>query len=236
MNLIAKRFIAKDLEDPDLNRELLELLSQKFELCTEFKRIYVYGLDQDRQAILQELSFASQCPAPGLPRFPGRLQSSHREVPSTENIPPYLQAVAGVPLQRNLSEQSNDSSCFRMRKMSLEDINHENEALPNGRLEQSRKSLEDNGEDQDEESVDGDQEQSLCTSGLNSLPHSLHQSQLRSGQQTLQHSLHGSFTGNPVADNNDPEWVYLDPSVLPLDIHQNDAMDIGGVGIGENGI
>lgn len=239
MNLIAKRFIAKDLEDSDLHKELLESLSQNFELCAEFKRIYVYGLgttDQDRQAILQELRFPSQRPVPGLPDFLGRPQSSHRKVSSTGNIPPYLQAIASVPLQRHLSEQSNDSSCFRMRKMSLEDINYKNEA-PNGQLAQSRQSVEDDGEDQEENSVDGypEIERSLCTSGLNSPPHGLYQSQLESGQQSLQHSLRGSFTGNPFADQNEAEWVYLGPSAV-LDIHQNDVMDIGGVGIGENGI
>ena len=122
-----------------------------------------------------------------------------------------------------------------MRKMSLDD-DPAADAPRQEIREQYRRSCEDDGEEEeedDEESVDGGQEeQSPCVSGLNSLQHSLYQSQLASGRQSLQQSLHGSFIGNQFVDENEGEWVCLDQSAVT----HHEGMDInGGVEAG-NGV
>jgi hypothetical protein len=58
LNRIAKKFLLEDTEHPDLNRDLLEILHQRFRLCEEFKNIYVYTQilqDSDREMLRQEM-------------------------------------------------------------------------------------------------------------------------------------------------------------------------------------
>ena len=40
---LALQFLRDGVDDPRLNRELLELFPHRFELCAEFKRLFVYG-------------------------------------------------------------------------------------------------------------------------------------------------------------------------------------------------
>ena len=242
LNLIAKRFFASDFEDVDLNRELLELLSQKFDLCTEFKRIYVYGLgitDQDRQAIIREVDLMSPPLGPAPLAQLGQRAGPHRKMLSTGSVPAqFLNGLGGVPLERTLSEQSNDSSCLRMTKMSLDDMAHEDEVLHYRSPEQIRHSGEAEDEQaHDEQSVDGDQEEEHLNAGdVNYLQHSLNRSQPASGQQSLAQSLRGSFTGNRFADENETDWVCLGQSEMMAGTHHTDGMGVGGVGMGEDGI
>ena len=43
MRDLALRFLRDGVDDPRLNRELLELFPHRFDLCAEFKNLYVYG-------------------------------------------------------------------------------------------------------------------------------------------------------------------------------------------------
>lgn len=40
---MAHKFLATNVEDLELGQNLLTLLSGRFDLCLEFKRLYVYG-------------------------------------------------------------------------------------------------------------------------------------------------------------------------------------------------
>jgi len=253
LNLLIKRFLIHDTEDFTLNDKLFELVSRNFQLCADFKKIYVYGLklkDQDRNLIDRELRLMSSAPAlrplPSFNHQNGHLPlysqqiASHRKVFSTGTVPVhYLAGFGGFPIERNLSEQSDGSACFRLTKMSLEDPVNENEVLHYGSPEETRHSGKGNGDDdkgEDEQSVDGDHdEENLAASGPNSLQQSLYRSQLASGQQSLQQSLRGSFIGTPFTDENEQGWVCLEQSEMLADTRHIGGMGVGGVGIGENG-
>jgi hypothetical protein len=250
LNILAKRFVICDAEDIDLNNQLFELLSRDFQLSADFKKVYVYGLklkDHDRNLIVRELRLTF--PPPSLPPFGqqnghlpvyGQQSAQHRKVFSTGSVIPaqYLIGLGGFPIERNQSEQSDGSACFRMTTMSLEDTGNEKEVLHYASPENTRPcGGEANDEEYDnEQSLDGDHdEESLAASGVNSLQHSLNKSQPVSGQQSLQQSLRGSFTGTPFADENEREWVFClaQPDML-AEIQDNGEMGVeGGVGMGE---
>jgi hypothetical protein len=248
LNILAKRFLIHDPEDIDLNNQLFELLSRDFQLSADFKKIYVCGLklkDQDRNLIVRELrliplpSFGQQN---GHLPFYGQQSAQHQKVFSTGSAIPaqYLTGSGGFPIERNLSEQSDGSACFRMTKMSLEDPDNKKEVLHYASPENTRPcGGETNDEyDDNEESIDGDHdEESLPASGVNSLQHSLYKSQPASGQQSLQQSLRGSFTGTPFADENEREWVFCLPQPDMLaETQDNGEMGVEGVGMGEDGV
>ena len=252
LNILAKRFVIYDAEDIDLNNQLLELLSRDFQLSADFKKVYVYGLklkEHDRNLIVRELRLMfpppSLVPIPSFGQqnghlpFYGQQSAQHRKVFSTGSAIPaqYLNGSGGFPIERNLSEQSDGSACFRMTKMSLEDTGNEKEVLHYASPENTRPCGEANDEEYDnEQSVDGDHdEENLAASALNSLQQSLYKSQPASGQQSLQQSLRGSFIGNKFADENDQGWVCLGQSEMLAVTHLNGEIGVEGVGIGEDG-
>ena len=58
LNHLAKQFLVEDVDHPELNRNLLDRLGQRFYLCDEFKRIYVYAQtlsDEDRERLKRQL-------------------------------------------------------------------------------------------------------------------------------------------------------------------------------------
>jgi hypothetical protein len=43
LKTLALLFLLKDINDPTLNRNLLNVFQSDFELCADFKKLYVYG-------------------------------------------------------------------------------------------------------------------------------------------------------------------------------------------------
>ena len=48
---LALQFLRDGVDDPRLNRELLELFPHRFDLCAEFKRLFVYDCSLSRAQI-----------------------------------------------------------------------------------------------------------------------------------------------------------------------------------------
>lgn len=49
LEVLAHQFLVKDIDDPELNATLLQLLQGRFDLCAEFKKLYVYGCTAKRK-------------------------------------------------------------------------------------------------------------------------------------------------------------------------------------------
>jgi hypothetical protein len=45
INDLIHQFRANDIDDPELNRKLLDTLCQRFDLCADFKKLYLYSHD-----------------------------------------------------------------------------------------------------------------------------------------------------------------------------------------------
>ena len=243
LNFLAKELLVQDAADIDLNNHLFELLSRDFQLCADFKRIYVDGLrikEQDRQFLANQLRLQSSTLAlrPLQPSLSfAQSAGQHRKGFSTGSVPAqFLTGMESVPLERSWSEQSDGGASFRMRNMSLDDGSPEHKVLHYGSPEEVPQT--DGGEDMDgAHLVEGHTDpEDFAMSRVPSLQHSLYRSQPGSGQQSLQQSLHGSFTGNAGGDENEHDWVCLGKSAILTEPYQTGGTTVGGVGIGDNGV
>ena len=55
LSSLALHFLRDGVDDPRLNRELLELFPHRFDLCAEFKRLFVYDCSMSQAQIAAEI-------------------------------------------------------------------------------------------------------------------------------------------------------------------------------------